>query len=122
MRDDELTTAEAEVSVRAITDVLGQPPHIRLVKIDVEGSEARILNSLIPWISRGIIDFIDVELNDEYLGPEWDNMDKVLRELEARHGASFATLDGEGELQPLDLRKLLHGPNRQHVIVRFLHE
>jgi FkbM family methyltransferase len=68
MQQERLPVERVTVDVsdaRQIFDSIGQ---IRLVKIDVEGLEHEVLEALLPALSRGQIDYLDLEFGQQSRG------------------------------------------------------
>jgi FkbM family methyltransferase len=120
MQQERLPVERVTVDVsdaRQIFDSIGQ---IRLVKIDVEGLEHEVLEALLPALSRGQIDYLDLELDSNLAGAWWPRLEELLRELRRSLQASFSSLSDQGELVPRSLESALQGAALSHLIVSFV--
>jgi len=109
-------TRQTTVPLRRLRSVLHGVQHMRLVKIDVEGFEHEVLESLQPWLATQSIDFLDIEINSAHSGRNWPTLVSGIRALAANHGMEPHRITGEGRLMPLSVSALIEGPSHDHVV------
>jgi FkbM family methyltransferase len=104
-----------EVRVDRLDRLLAGTASVRLLKIDVEGAEHRVLQGAAGLIEDGRIDVIDVEICRPACEPVWDAHVTQLRRLEAS-GARFALLTDDGGLDAHALDEILAAGWFAHVL------
>jgi FkbM family methyltransferase len=93
---------------------------LRLVKVDVEGGEYRVLRGLRGLLDRAAIRFLDVEVIRENAGVSWPVLAAELRELRDVYGARCSVLTTGGSLQPSSLDRLIAtAGHHAHVVFEF---
>jgi len=107
------------VSVTSLDRVLADLSHIRLIKIDVEGTQHSVLAGASQLINEGRVDFIDLEFVPPSLGASMASLIDWLT-LQERRGAVFWTLNPRGRLRHISLPWLSgEFPDLPHLIVQF---
>lgn len=94
------------IAVEPLDRLVGRFEQVDLVKVDVEGAEARVLRGARQLLGSGVLRRLSIEVNQPRAGDEWDALVTELRELGAA-GWTFATIDGEGTPQPIALDRVI---------------
>jgi FkbM family methyltransferase len=108
-----------EVELVALDDVLRGVPEIRLVKVDVEGTECDVLRGMRTLLSERRVRLIDLELLDVRAGRRWAELTALLRDLMSTSGAAAWTIDHTGQRRPVSLGAALHSGGLQHLVLSF---
>lgn len=96
LRDLPETAIEAtQVEQSTLDRELGFLSHIRLLKVDVEGSEPMVLAGARELIDSGRVDFLDLESQRSHLGSNIDVLSHQLGRMQTR-GAKFYELSPRG--------------------------
>lgn len=106
----EFTTTTVRAST--LDTELGFLSHVRLMKVDTEGSELAVLKGAQELISSGRVDFVDVEWNRS-MQPDLSELMDLLLAYKA-HGAQLRLLDERGGLLPVP------EPNERWLLLRDL--
>lgn len=117
--EERIDCTEVQVNVEPLEKFLKDITRVRLVKIDVEGYEAEIMETLLPFAASRRVDCIDLELIDELLGSSWVRLEHVLRDMVERLDAKCYTLRHDGVPERISLGSVVHGPPRNHLLLRF---
>jgi FkbM family methyltransferase len=114
---DEVEVVEVE-TVR-LDAVLAGVRRIALVKIDVEGREADVLDGLAGLLDRNAIGALDLEILEDAIGDRWDSFAETFSSVVDRYRASLSVLDRHGTLVPVSLDEVLSERHYLHVVVEF---
>jgi hypothetical protein len=89
-------TDEIEVPVVSLDVELAGLVEVKLVKIDVEGSELAVLLAMERLLRERRVHMIDIELIDRHAGANWDGLAHELRgsRLTSVHGSTGSTTWG----------------------------
>jgi FkbM family methyltransferase len=108
------------VQVQRLDEALRADLPIHLVKIDVEGGEAAVLEGMSGLLEAGCVRMIDVEIIRDNAGASWPRLVTAMRGLVDLYGAEVLThnRDGSTNRVPLDsvIAKAGHHP---HVLFLF---
>jgi FkbM family methyltransferase len=85
-----------EVNVRRLDSTLRSDLPIHLLKIDVEGAEAAVLEGAAGLLASGAVRVIDIEVIRSNSGPSWARLCGLMRQLADVSGATIATLNADG--------------------------
>ena len=101
---DQSFNVEDQIAVGALDDVLWPdhslpPPHIRLMKMDVQGYELKILKGCKRLLAAGAIGMIKSEVTEMFLAGQGTSSRELL-EFMSEHG--FDLVDGDYKSIPLD--------------------
>lgn len=113
-------TESFSVDVVRLDDLLASVPFVRLIKIDVEGSEYEVLAGMTRIIDEHRVQLIDLELLDVRAGPTWDQLCSILRDLYARPGTTFSVLQSDGSRQPVSFNEAIHSNGLQHLVIELV--
>ena len=94
------------VPVHQLDDVVSPRIPIRLVKIDVEGAEAEVLNGMSRLLKAGSIRIVDLEVI-RAVASEWMELVAWMRRLVAYHGASVYLLGDDGQPYAISLDEVI---------------
>jgi FkbM family methyltransferase len=92
---------------------------LRLVKIDVEGGEADVLEGMEGLFSRSAVDLVTLEVLREHAGENWPRLGQILRSLVEVHGARCHSLTRWGRLRPVPLDDVLERGHFTNLVVAF---
>lgn len=107
------------VPVVSLDELLRDLSHIRLLKIDVEGSEVDVLAGAEHIIGNGLVDYVDLEFMPAHMKDDFPRVVDWCR-LQQQRGATFWTLGHKGRLLRVNLSELLALPRPlHHLIIRF---
>ncbi len=112
------TSATTEVETVRLDDALAHRFH-RIVKVDVEGAERRVLDGMTSLIEAGRVGTVVIELVRANAPDDWSNLTSSLQRLEAR-GARFSRLDVSGRRVTDSLRRLLDREPMPHLVIDLL--
>jgi FkbM family methyltransferase len=110
---------EIEVKVRPLAEVLGNVTKIRLANVHAQGSEDRILESLIPLIESQRIDCASFALSGMQAGGASVRFERLVREMTSLSKATCHKLKDDGTLEPLTVATVFQGPALAHLVLRF---
>jgi FkbM family methyltransferase len=113
------TRVGTEVEVVALDDVLRAVPEIRLVKVDVEGTECDVLQGMSALLRERRVRLLDVELLDVRAGRRWAELTALLRDLASTSGTATWTIDRSGRRRPVSLGAAIHSNGLQHLVLSF---
>ncbi len=85
------TTASMNVTARSLDSFIEDAPKFRLIKIDCEGAEERVLHGAEQMLIRGV-DFVIAEMNP-HLMPHMGTSEKMIRDYMAELGYQFFLLN-----------------------------
>ncbi|WP_081685645.1 FkbM family methyltransferase [Candidatus Solirubrobacter pratensis] len=112
------TVSDIEVEVEPLDARSSELGHVDLVKIDVEGSEHRVLKGMAGMLDRNQIDVVTFEVFKDRMGDEWTPFCDLLRGYE-NGGWRFNDVNDDGVLKPLRLDDILRvGRSAQVVMTR----
>jgi FkbM family methyltransferase len=114
---DEVEVIEVE-AVR-LDAVLADVRRIALVKIDVEGREADVLDGLVGLLDRNAIGALDLEILEDAIGNRWDAFAETFSSVVEKYRASLSVLDRHGRLVGVSLDEVLSERHYLHVVVEF---
>lgn len=80
---------------------------IRLVKVDVEGGEADVLEGMTRLLDAGVIRLLDVEVIRADAPASWTRLAAWLRRLTSQYGATIHLIADDGRLNPVTLDHVL---------------
>ncbi len=109
------TSTTTEVETVRLDEALAPRFH-RLVKVDVEGAERRVLDGMSGLIEAGRVGTIVIELVRANAPDDWPNLRSSLQRLETR-GARFGRLDVSGRRVTDSLRRLLDREPMPHLVI-----
>ena len=99
-QEDDRPCEAVEVRTSTLDAECGHLSHIRVLKIDVEGSEDRVLKGALGLSFSGRVDFVDLEWIRSNQGPAGETLLTLLGEF-AQRGATSNRLDPDGGLVTL---------------------
>jgi FkbM family methyltransferase len=108
---------EIEVPVVSLDAELAGLVEIKLVKIDVEGSELAVLLGMDRLLRERRVRMIDLELIDRHAGASWEGLACELRRLQADLGGRFHRIDRAGRMDPIDVEEALHLDGLRHLVI-----
>lgn len=94
---------------------LGDTTRLRLVKVDVEGGEAGVVNGLTRLLDRHAIELLDLEVVPDNAASD-DDLRAVVTDLLTSRGARPHRIDDRGRMQPLQPAQVLDGSRHPHVV------
>ena len=86
---------------RRLDEVLPVDIPIRLVKIDVEGGEADVLDGMTGLLDAGAVRLLDVEVIRENAAADWTRLVASMRRLTTQYGASPYLIAHDGRSYPV---------------------
>lgn len=112
-------TRVEKVEVTTLDEALADIPSVKLLKIDVEGSELNVLRGARATISDGRISLLDMEYIPALAGHDMRAIGEVVQEW-ATTGASVGVISRLGSYRPLSRAQLRRElPSAAHLIVDF---
>jgi FkbM family methyltransferase len=105
-------------SVRLDSEIPAGVP-IRVVKIDVEGGEAEVLEGLTGLLSQSRVDHIVLEAIWANSGAKWVPLLRSLEALASEDGAKLSTIDPSGGLVPVTVDEVRVSGWFPHLVASF---
>jgi FkbM family methyltransferase len=110
------TFEQVEVTTAPLDDVVPLDRQLRLVKIDVEGAEAEVLEGMQSLIDQRRCDLIDIEVGGMHGGPGFEALLERLDGL-ADRGATFAEVAPTGAPAAITLAEVRARRQLPHLII-----
>ncbi|MNT73096.1 hypothetical protein D3C71_1407680 [compost metagenome] len=87
--------------------------------MDIEGGEYQAFLGMENTINEGRVGLIAYELNSGILGDEMKALKELMSFYQDRKGATFFTINSEGELNPDHLDNLFSQEHVDNVVIQF---
>lgn len=111
---------EVEVRIDSLDQALRHDMPIHLLKVDVEGGEAEVLDGAQELLHRGLVRVLDIEVARETAGTGWPRLAQSLRSLVRDLGASVSLIERDGSESSTDIDFVVGTAGAfPHVIFRF---
>jgi len=107
------------VSIERLDRRVAEGTRLRLVKIDVEGGEADVLEGMEDLFSRRAVDMVTLEILRENAGDQWPRLEELLRKLVKLHGGRCHSLSRWGRLRPESVDDVLARGHFTNLVVSF---
>ena len=92
---------------RRLDEVLSRDVPLRLVKVDVEGGEADVLDGMTGLFDAGVVRLLDIEVIRANAAAEWTRLVAWMRRLRSQYEATPHLIAGDGRTYPVDLDHII---------------